>query len=88
MFANRSVVELIVIGFTAVIVGSVLLTGTWVAIVELRDPTVDTSAVVSSLVSVISAILGALLGLLAGKSESMRTLGTRPDGTADEVPDK
>ena len=87
MFRNRSVVELMVLGFTAIIVVSVLLTGIWVAIVEIRDPTVDTSRAVSALASTITTVLGALLGLLAGKSESMRTLGTRPDGTDDEVPD-
>ena len=87
MFSNRSVVELMVLGFTLIIVVSVLITGLWVAIVEIRDPTVDTSRVVTALTSIITAILGALLGLLAGRSESLRGLGTRPDGTDDEVPD-
>ena len=46
MFSNRSVVELMVMTFTGVIAISILITGIWVAVVEIRDPTVDTSSVV------------------------------------------
>ena len=87
MFANRSVVEIMVLVFTLIIGVTVIGTGLAVAVVEIMDPTVDTSRIVDSLTSIITGILGALLGLLAGKSESMQALGTRPNGKPDSVPD-
>ena len=60
-----------------------MATGATVAIVEIIDSTVDTDTIVNSLLSIISGILGALLGLLAGKSESIRALDKRPDGSDD-----
>jgi hypothetical protein len=85
VFANCSVVELMVLALTGVV--SLLLVGiaATVAIVEIVEPTADTSRIVESLTSIISGILGALLGLLAGKSESLTALGSRPDGSVDRL---
>jgi hypothetical protein len=82
---DRSVVELMVLTFTFVVAATVLVTGGAVAVVEILDPTVDTSRIVDTLSSVISGMLGALLGLLAGKSDALSELGHRPDGTRDSV---
>lgn len=71
-----------VLVFTGVAGFAILATGAMVAVLEIRDPTVDTESVMQSLLSIISAILGALLGLLAGKSDSVRaSIDVRPDGS-------
>jgi len=79
MFRNRSVIEIIVLMFTLVVGASLLGLGGIIAIIEIRDPTTDTSAAVQSLVSVLSGIIGALLGLLAGKAERLSGLAARPE---------
>jgi hypothetical protein len=79
VFANRSVIEVMVLVFTIVVGFSLLLIGATIALAELRDPTVDTTSAVQALLSILSGIVGALLGLLAGKSETRRELLTRPD---------
>jgi amino acid transporter len=85
MFRNRSVVEIMVLIFTIVVAFAIVSTGAMVAILEIKDSSVDTDGIVNSLLSIISGILGALLGLLAGKSESMNTMGRRPDGTMVDI---
>ena len=65
---NRSVLELMVLLFTATVCFSILATGAAVAIIEIKDSTTDTSGIVQSLFSLVSGILGALLGLIAGKA--------------------
>lgn len=79
MFANRSVIEMMVLVFTVIVGLSLLGLGATIAVVEIRDPTTDTSVAVGALSSVLSAIVGALLGLLAGRSESLQ-LASRPEG--------
>ena len=79
---GRSVTEIMVLVFTGLIAVTILAAAGTVAVIEIRDPTVDTSGVVDALTSVIAAILGALLGLLAGKSEQ---LGTRPMTTTRAI---
>jgi hypothetical protein len=69
VFANRSAIEVIVLVFTAVVGFSLLGLGATIAIVEIRDPTTDTSTAVAALASTLSGIIGALLGLLAGRAE-------------------
>ncbi|MET0785490.1 MAG: hypothetical protein ABWY25_02135 [Paenisporosarcina sp.] len=86
MFRNRSVVEIIVILFTIVVSFSIIATGFMVALIEIRDPTTDTSDTVRTLFTSINIILGALLGLFAGKSSGMEKLGVRPDQTQDDLP--
>ena len=69
MFQHRSAIEVIVLVFTAVVGFSLLGLGATIAIVEIRDPTTDTSTAVAALASTLSGIIGALLGLLAGRAE-------------------
>jgi hypothetical protein len=71
LFANRSVVEIMTLVFVFLIAFVVVLGASLVAIAELLDPTVDTSAVVDGLTGIITGILGALLGLLAGKADAV-----------------
>jgi len=78
MFANRSVVEIMVLIFVMVVAFLIVAIGAFVAIVEIRDPTADTDRAVEGLFGAISVITGALLGLLAGKSESA-ALSQRPE---------
>jgi len=61
--------ELMVLILTLVVALSLLGFGTAIAIIEIKDPTVDTSTASTVLLNLITTILGALLGLLAGKSE-------------------
>ena len=78
MFANRSVVELMVIVFTGLVAMAVVVGTVTVLIVEIRDPAADTSQITDALSSIITGILGALLGLLAGKSEAIQQTHERP----------
>jgi hypothetical protein len=79
MFRNRSVIELMVIVFTLVVSFALLATAAFIAVVEIRDPTVDTDQAVDGLFSAITVIVGALLGLLVGRSEGTASLSDRPD---------
>lgn len=69
VLAARSVTDLMILTFTLVVAISLLATGATIAIIEIRDPTTDTSAIVETMTSTITTIIGALLGLIAGKSE-------------------
>ena len=86
---NRSVIEIMVLTFTFVVGFSLLMTGLVVAIIEIKDPTVDTETITQSLISLISGILGALLGLIAGKTISTSELSKRPGSNeVSELEDK
>ena len=74
-----------IIAFTAVVCFSLVMTGVAIAIVEIKDPTTDTTTITQSLISLISGILGALLGLIAGRSSSTMHLHQRPDGSTDDL---
>ena len=82
---NRSVTEIMVLALTAVVALSILGFGTAIALIEVRDPTADTSVAASALLSIITAILGALLGIMAGRSETLRT--RPPEKPKKEDPD-
>ena len=71
MFRGRSVVEIMTLTFTGLIAFVVVLGAGLVAVAELLDPTVDTTAIVDGLTGIITGILGALLGLLAGKADAV-----------------
>jgi len=60
-----------ILALTFVVGFSILAAGATVAIIEIRDPTADTSRIVETLMTTISGILGALLGLIAGKAEGI-----------------
>jgi hypothetical protein len=66
-----------VLVFVLVVSFSLVVTGAFIAIVEIRDPTVDTDQAVDVLFAAITVIIGALLGLLAGKADSS-SLTERP----------
>lgn len=83
----RSTVELMVLALTGTICTLLLLTGLSVAIIEILDPTVDTSGTVSTLTDLLSMILGALLGLLAGRTEQLHQRATTTTADAD-APDR
>lgn len=68
---GRPTLDLMVLMLTATVCFAILATGATIAIIEIKDPSADTSNIVQSLLSIISGILGALLGLLAGKREQM-----------------
>ena len=75
---NRSVVEIIALMFAAMITLGVPALGTTACIIEIRDPTADTSELVGALTSVITLILGSLLGIFGAKAglESDQRRGT------------
>jgi len=70
LIVGRSVTDLIILTFTLVVAISILATGATIAIIEIKDPTTDTTAIVETLTGMITTIIGALLGLIAGKNES------------------
>jgi hypothetical protein len=84
MFRNRSVIEIMIMVFTFVVGFMIVGLSVLILIVEVRNPAADTGIIANTLMSLVSGILGALLGLIAGKSTG-GSLGTRPDGTDDEI---
>lgn len=84
MFKNRSVIEVMIMVFTFVVGFMIVGLSVLILIVEVRNPAADTGIIANTLMSLVSGILGALLGLIAGKSTG-GTLGTRPDGTDDDI---
>jgi uncharacterized membrane protein HdeD (DUF308 family) len=68
MFKGRPPVEVMILVFTFVIAFAIIATGATIAVVEIRDPSVDTTKVQDLLFNLISGIVGALLGLLAGQN--------------------
>lgn len=78
---GRSVIEIMVMIFTAIVGFILIMTAVTIAIVEINDPETDTTSIVQSLMSLISGILGALLGLIAGKTTSAEELTKRPDAS-------
>jgi len=80
---DRSVMELIVLALTAVVALILLGSAFAVAIIEVRDPQVDTSGATERLTNIVVAILGVLLGLLTGRSERVSRLDRRPEEEAE-----
>ena len=74
--AGRSVVEIMVLMLTATVCTAVVLGALAVAVVEIVNPTADTTVLSSSLGSTLSVLLGAVLGMLAGRGQR---LTRRPD---------
>ena len=68
---THSVIDVMVITFTALIAFTILFGAVAVMVIEIIDHTTDTSNITDALTSMITAILGALLGLIAGRSETM-----------------
>ena len=69
---GRTTIELMVLMLTATVCVAILLTGATIAVLEFKDPSIDTSSVVDILMTLVSGILGALLGLLAGEKGGHR----------------
>lgn len=67
MFAGRPTVDVVILILTVTVCASLLLTGAGIIVLELRDPTTDTSAAASALGGIVTGITGALLGLIAGR---------------------
>jgi hypothetical protein len=84
MFKNRSVIEVMIMVFTFVVGFMIVGLSVLILIVEVRNPAADTGIIANTLMSLVSGILGALLGLIAGKSTGS-SLGTRPDGSDDDI---
>lgn len=84
---NRSVVELIALMFAAMITLGVPALGTTACIIEIRDPTADTSDLVGALTAIITLILGSLLGIFGAKAgyESEQQNGSQWAGRREEL---
>jgi hypothetical protein len=67
-----------VLTFTFVVAFFIVAAAVLVAVIEVRDPAADTTAIVRALVTTITLILGALLGLLASKTPIVEELASRP----------
>ena len=68
---THSVVDVMVMTFTALVAFTILFGAISVLVIEIVDHTTDTANITDALTSMITAILGALLGLIAGRSEQM-----------------
>ena len=69
MFRGRSVIETMILAFTAIVVVVMTAMATAIIFVEITSKgDADTDRAVDGLMSLVSGILGALLGLIAGKT--------------------
>lgn len=84
MFRNRSTVDLMALAFTAAVVLAVLAGGCTLAVVEIRNPAHDNSAVEEHLFNLLSTMLGALLGLLTGKAIERHDDVNQTAGSSDK----
>lgn len=69
---GRSTTDLLILLIASTICFSVLAAGATVAIIEIKDPSVDTSQAFKSVQDVINTLIGLLAGFLAGRTESTR----------------
>lgn len=65
MLRNRSTAEVLVILFASTVCFVIIATGATVAILEIRDSSVNTDSIVSSIDEVVQVLVGAVLGYLA-----------------------
>lgn len=65
---HRSTGDLLVLLIAGTVCFAVLATGSTVAIIEIRDPSVDTSSIVNAIADVINTLIGLLAGFLAGRT--------------------
>lgn len=66
---NRSTTDTLVLMIAGTICFTVLATGATVAVVEIRDSSVDTDGIVGSLSDVVNTLIGLLAGFLAGRAQ-------------------
>jgi energy-converting hydrogenase Eha subunit A len=66
---RRDAIATLILVLTGVIAFYIVAATLLVIIIELNDPSADTSGIVGSLSAMITGILGALLGLIAGRSD-------------------
>jgi hypothetical protein len=67
--SNRSTGELLVVMIAATICTLVLFTAVVVAVLEIINPGVDTSATVAILSDIVNTLIGLMAGFLAGRTE-------------------
>jgi cation transporter-like permease len=72
-FSDKPTGDILVLMIAATICFTVLASGAAVAIIEMKDSTVDTSAEVGALRDIVGTLIGLLAGYLAGRARS------RPD---------
>jgi hypothetical protein len=69
---GRSTTDLLILMIAGTICLSVIAAGAAVSIVEIHDPTADTSHAANFLGDVINTLIGLLAGFLAGRTEAQR----------------
>lgn len=70
---DRSTTDLLILMIAGTICFSVLATGATVSVIEIIDPTVDTSNVVGIISDIINTLIGLLAGFLAGRTDATQT---------------
>lgn len=70
---ERSTTDLLILLIASTICFSVLAAGATIGIIEIRDPSVDTSGAQGTLGDIINTMIGLLAGFLAGRTEQKRT---------------
>jgi hypothetical protein len=71
---ERSTTDLLIIMIAGTICFSVLAAGATVGIIEITNPTVDTSQAVGMIADVINTLIGLLAGFLAGRTQAHMTI--------------
>lgn len=81
---ERSTTDLLILLIGATICIAVLGTGAAIAVIEITDPTVDTTAAVNAVSDLLNTLVGLLAGFLAGRTEQQRVHREREadDGAA------
>lgn len=67
---DRSTTDLLILLIAGTICFAVLATGATIAVIEIRNPGVDTTVAVGSLSDVINTLIGLLAGFLAGRTQT------------------
>lgn len=79
---KRSTVELMVLMLTATVCAALLLLGGSIAVIEVVNPTADTTGGVTAFAATVEILTGAVLGLIAGHSTAR--MARRHDERDDE----
>jgi len=69
---ERSTTDLLILLIAGTICFSVLAAGATVGIIEIHDPSVDTTKAQGTIGDVINTLIGLLAGFLAGRTEVQR----------------
>lgn len=85
--SGRPTTEIVVLIFATTVCFILVATGAAVALLEIRDSSVDTDNIVEAMDGIVQVLIGAVLGYLArgtGRTDHGSVGRQRPDASPDE----